>query len=205
MQRLIAHVSGTVQAVGYRSLVVIMARTLDIRGFVQNLPNGKVFIIAEGPREDLASFVKSIRIDNSRIRVEDIFIDCKEALGEFNGFYKINSKQEIETLAATSSQSQEEGLMPPKGKYLAPSSGLEKIATDMEKVNCRLEEIANSREELKAEIESHSDGFEIDRESADQNHSKTGLERASAKGGDQLYLFPDAKGEKMDVNDNGRR
>jgi acylphosphatase len=59
MHRLIAQVSGKVQAVGYRPLVVIMARTLDIRGFVQNLPNGKVFIIAEGPREDLASFVKS--------------------------------------------------------------------------------------------------------------------------------------------------
>lgn len=175
MPRLIAHVSGKVQAVGYRSLVVIMARTLDISGFVQNLPNGKVFIIAEGPREDLASFVKSLRIDNSRIRVEDIFIDCKEALGEFNGFYKINSKQEIETLAATSSQSQREGLMPPKVKYKAASSGLEKIASDMEKANCRLEKIVNGREELKAEIESLSDGIEIDREDADQNPSKTGL------------------------------
>jgi acylphosphatase len=205
MHRLIAHVSGTVQAVGYRSLVVIMARTLDIRGFVQNLPNGKVFIIAEGPREDLASFVKSIRIDNSRIRVEDIFIDCKEAKGEFSGFYKINSKQEIETLAGKPSQSQKEGLMPPRGKYLAPSSGLEKIASDMEKANCRLEKIVNGREELKEEIESRSDGLEIDRESAAQNHSKTGLEKASANRGDQLYLFPDAKGEKMDVNDNGRR
>ena len=175
MHRLIAHVSGKVQAVGYRSLVVIMARTLDIKGFVQNLPNGKVFIIAEGPREDLASFVKSIRIDNSRIRVEEIFIDCKEALGEFNGFYKINSKQEIETLAATSSQSQKERLVPPKGKYLAASSGLEKITSEMEKANCRLEKIVNGREELKAETESLSDGIEIDREDADQNHSKTSL------------------------------
>jgi hypothetical protein len=60
--------------------------------------------------------------------------------------------------------------MPPKVKYLAPSSGLEKIAFETEKANCRLEKIANGREELKAEIESHSDGIEIDRESADQNH-----------------------------------
>jgi acylphosphatase len=205
MHRLIAHVSGTVQAVGYRSLVVIMARTLDIRGFVQNLPNGKVFIIAEGPREDLASFVKSIRIDNSRIRVEDIFIDCKDALGEFNGFYKIDSKHEIETVAAKPSQRQREGLMPPRGKYLAASSGLEKIAFETEKVNCKLEKIVNGREELKVEIESRSDGIEIDREDADENRSKTGLEKASANRGDQLYLFPDSKGEKMDVNDNGRR
>jgi len=175
MHRLIAHVSGKVQAVGYRSLVVIMARTLDIRGFVQNLPNGKVFIIAEGPREDLASFVKSIRIDNSRIRVEDIFIDCKDALGEFNGFYKIDSKHEIETLAAKPSQRQKEGLMPPRGKYLAASSGLEKITFETEKVNCKLEKIVNGREKLKVEIKSRSDEIEIDREDADENRSKTGL------------------------------
>ena len=72
-------------------MVVMMARTLDIKGYVQNLPNGKVFIIAEGPREDLARFVKSIRIDNSRIRVDEIFIDCKDAKGEFNNFYKLDS------------------------------------------------------------------------------------------------------------------
>jgi len=156
-------------------MVVAMARTLDIKGFVQNLPNGKVFIIAEGHKEDLSRFVRSIWIDDSRIKVEDIFTDCKDAKGEFNGFYKINSKQEIETLTGIASQNQTEGLVPAKGKYLAPTSGLEKIATDMEKVNCRLEKILNGREELKEEIESHSDGIEIDRESADQNHSKTGL------------------------------
>jgi hypothetical protein len=86
--------------------------------------------------------------------------------------------------------------MPPRGKYLAPSSGLEKIAFETEKVNCRLEKIANGREELMEEIESRSDGLEIDREDEDQNHSKTGLEKASANRGDQLYLFPDAKGKK---------
>ena len=31
-------------------MVVMLARTLDIKGYVQNLPNGKVFIIAEGPK-----------------------------------------------------------------------------------------------------------------------------------------------------------
>jgi hypothetical protein len=34
----------------------------------------------------------------------------------------------------------------------------------------------NGQEELKAEIESRSDGIEIDRVDADQNRAKTGLE-----------------------------
>ena len=135
-------------------MVVMMARTLDIKGFVQNLPNGKVFIIAEGPKEDLSRFVKSIWIDNSRIKVEDIFIDCKDAKGEFNGFYKMNSKQEIETLSGIVFQSQKEGSLPAKGKYLAASSGLEKIDHDDGKSEHKPEEIVNGQEDLLDEIES---------------------------------------------------
>lgn len=122
-------------------MVVMMARTLDIKGYVQNLPNGKVFIIAEGPREDLARFVKSIRIDNSRIRVDDIFIDCKDAKDEFNNFYKIHSKPVRETQMGTPSQSLKEQLSTAKGRYLSASSGLEKICFEMEKVNYKLEKM----------------------------------------------------------------
>ena len=39
--------------VGYRSIVVTLAWTLDLKGYIENLPDGKAFIIAEGPREDL--------------------------------------------------------------------------------------------------------------------------------------------------------
>ena len=154
-------------------MVVAMARTLDIKGFVQNLPNGKVFIIAEGPKEDLSRFVRSIWIDDSRIKVEDIFTDCKDAKGEFNGFYKINSKQEIETLTGIASQNQREGLVPVKGKYLAASSGLEKIDGAPEKITHKLEEVENGQEDLLDEIESGRDGIEIDREDAYRHlHSK---------------------------------
>ena len=104
-------------------MVVMLARTLGIKGYVQNLPNGKVFIIAEGPKEDLARFVKSIWIDNSRIMVEDIFIDCKDAKREFNGFYKINSKQQIETLSDIAPQSQKGRFATAKGKISASTLG----------------------------------------------------------------------------------
>ena len=83
MKRLIAHVSGKVKGVGYSSIVVTLAGTLDLKGHVEILPDGKAFIIAEGPKEDLARFVRAIRIDNTKIRVEGILIDCREATGEF--------------------------------------------------------------------------------------------------------------------------
>jgi acylphosphatase len=53
-------VHGRVQGVGYRNSVIrfIENNYLDIKGFVKNLPNGTVQIIAQGSREDLESLRK---------------------------------------------------------------------------------------------------------------------------------------------------
>lgn len=98
MKRLIAHVSGKVKGVGYSSIVVTLATTLDLKGYVEILPDGKAFIIAEGGPEDLARFVRAIRIDNVKIRVEGILIDCREATGEFRDFHKVFPRQEMQLL-----------------------------------------------------------------------------------------------------------
>ncbi|MHB8119010.1 MAG: acylphosphatase [Methanothrix sp.] len=68
MKRLVAHVSGKVKGVGYSSMVVTLAGTLDLKGYVEILPDGKAFIIAEGPKADLARFVRAIRIDNTKMQ-----------------------------------------------------------------------------------------------------------------------------------------
>ncbi len=53
--------SGRVQGVGFRWTCVEHARLLGLRGWVQNLPDGRVEAVAEGPAgrlEDLLSFLK---------------------------------------------------------------------------------------------------------------------------------------------------
>ena len=54
-------VSGIVQGVGFRFFTVRAARALNIRGWVRNLPDGRVEVLAQGDgdaldrlREDLA-------------------------------------------------------------------------------------------------------------------------------------------------------
>jgi acylphosphatase len=96
MKRLIAHVSGKVKGVGYSSIVVTLAGTLDLKGYVEILPDGNAFIIAEGPKEDLVRFVRAIRMDNARIKVEEILIDYREATGEFGDFHKIVPRQVLQ-------------------------------------------------------------------------------------------------------------
>ena len=49
--RLLVH--GRVQGVFFRQAAADEARSLGLRGWVRNLPNGDVEIVAEGPRREL--------------------------------------------------------------------------------------------------------------------------------------------------------
>ncbi len=51
MKKIRAIVSGRVQGVGYRMYTCAEARQLDVRGYVRNLSNGDVEIVAEGEIE----------------------------------------------------------------------------------------------------------------------------------------------------------
>ena len=56
--RLDLGIEGKVQAVGYRYSAKIKAESLGIRGSVQNLSNGSVFVTAQGEKEAMDNFVK---------------------------------------------------------------------------------------------------------------------------------------------------
>ena len=81
MLQLRAIVSGKVQHVGYRSRVVTMARTLDLKGCVRNLEDGRVYVLAEGDRADLERFCRAIRMEDPLIRVEDIQVHLSPPKG----------------------------------------------------------------------------------------------------------------------------
>ncbi len=54
-------VSGVVQGVGYRIFAVRAARSLGIRGFARNLPDGRVEVVAAGPPEGLRLFREQLQ------------------------------------------------------------------------------------------------------------------------------------------------
>jgi acylphosphatase len=53
---------------GLQVQVVTIARAFDLKGYVKNLPDGRVKVLAEGSDADLERFVKAIKIENALIK-----------------------------------------------------------------------------------------------------------------------------------------
>jgi len=68
-------VTGHVQGVGFRYSAAGEARYRDIKGFVKNLPDGSVYIEAEGSPEQLNSFVEWCKVGPGLGLVESVTAD----------------------------------------------------------------------------------------------------------------------------------
>ena len=88
MRRLTAYISGKVQKTGYRARVLSIARDFGLTGYVQNLDDGRVKVVAEGEDYDLESLPGAIDIKNTLIQVDDIQKEYSVATDEFQGFFK---------------------------------------------------------------------------------------------------------------------
>ena len=89
MKRLTLIVSGKIQKAGYREKVIDIAKSLGLSGYSENLPGGRVRIIAEGEEEKLELFKDHINIQNTLIKVSNIKSTYGNATREFSGFSKL--------------------------------------------------------------------------------------------------------------------
>ena len=96
MPRLTAFISGMVQKTGYRANVVILANAFGLQGYVQNLPSGKVKVVAEGEQTDLGRFLNCLAIKDALIDVQSIENEYTAATGDFIGFEKMVSGGETD-------------------------------------------------------------------------------------------------------------
>jgi len=63
-------IRGLVQGVGFRYFTERAARHLGLRGWVRNLADGRVEVVAAGPEDDVAAFVAQLRRGPAAGRVE---------------------------------------------------------------------------------------------------------------------------------------
>ncbi len=89
VKKIKAMVSGNIQNVGYRAKVIAFARAFELAGFVQNLDDGRLKIIAEGEEDTLNTFLGAIRIKNTLIDVDGTDVEYADATGDFDDFCKL--------------------------------------------------------------------------------------------------------------------
>jgi len=84
--RLHAIVKGLVQGVGYRFFVIKRAELLGLTGWVKNLPDRTVEVVAEGDRELLEELIKELWKGPSAAQVTDVVVNWERYTGEFKNF-----------------------------------------------------------------------------------------------------------------------
>ncbi len=79
-------IHGRVQGVGFRHNARAVATRLHLTGWVKNLPSGDVEALAEGPTENLKSFIDWCRNGPEHAQVESLEQDVSTGTGEFSTF-----------------------------------------------------------------------------------------------------------------------
>jgi acylphosphatase len=77
---------GRVQGVGFRWFAIERASLEGITGWVRNLPDGEVEVVAEGEAEAMERFERSVRQGPGHARVDDVTIDMLTPTGRFATF-----------------------------------------------------------------------------------------------------------------------
>jgi acylphosphatase len=77
--------SGNVQGVGFRYTTRSLAKGFAITGYVKNLPDGGVQVVAEGTRSEIEAFLSAIQSEMSGY-LRDFRQTTRPASGRFMGF-----------------------------------------------------------------------------------------------------------------------
>lgn len=79
------HFSGHVQGVGFRATTRQLARGLAVCGYVMNLSDGRVRLMAEGTKAELDRLERLIG-EHLGPNIHDTTRDVRPATGQFGGF-----------------------------------------------------------------------------------------------------------------------
>jgi len=80
------HISGRVQGVSYRRFAVREARSLGLTGWVRNLPDRRVELVAEGDEAGLEALISRCWEGPSLAIVRGIVVQRQPPTGELDSF-----------------------------------------------------------------------------------------------------------------------
>ena len=80
------HISGLVQGVWYRATTQKEAKKLGLKGWVRNLPDGRVEVFACGEKEQVLALYEWLKVGPPRSKVSEVTYEeaAWEAFGDFD-------------------------------------------------------------------------------------------------------------------------
>jgi len=84
--RIHVFISGLVQGVFFRSETRRVAKNLDIKGWVKNLHDGRVEVLAEGEKENIDKLIEFLKVGPTAATVDKVDIKIESFKNEFNDF-----------------------------------------------------------------------------------------------------------------------
>jgi len=121
-----------IQNVGYRAKVIRIAKDFGLTGFVYNLDDGRVRIIAESKNGDFGKFLDAIRIKNTLINVADVEVEHADATGDFADFYKLVGEGETDERLDKASDYLKEMIEVMRAGFSGMQSGFESLGSKMD-------------------------------------------------------------------------
>lgn len=86
MKEIYVRVFGRVQLVMFRDFAQRKARGLGVTGYVRNLSDGSVEVLAQGEETALASFVEKLHRGPMLARVDNVEVTWRESEKRFEAF-----------------------------------------------------------------------------------------------------------------------
>lgn len=79
-------ISGFVQGVGFRFFTILHARKLGVSGFVKNLRDGRVEVVAEGGSENVKTLIKYLKRGPPGANVTNLDVKWEKYRGNIDNF-----------------------------------------------------------------------------------------------------------------------
>lgn len=86
VKRAMVFYTGRVQGVGFRYTAREIACGYDVTGYVRNLPDGRVELVAEGTEEEVRAYAEALRTSQLGSHIRNTEVNWSEATEEFRGF-----------------------------------------------------------------------------------------------------------------------
>jgi len=144
-------VRGSVQKVGYRDLVQEEAVKLGVKGFVENLKDGRVRIVCEAEEEKVKQLIERINVREELVYVESIdILEKGPATGEFQYFeirYGTLEEELGERMVAAVKYAKAMW-----GDIREVKTDIKEVKTDIKEVKADIKEMKTDIKEMKADI-----------------------------------------------------